>query len=73
MKKILTGLAIISSFGMGYAFCKITAVPRPQPIGRVTGLGGIFFKSKDPKKLREWYAKNLGMNTNQYGTIFEWR
>ena len=41
--------------------------------GRVTGLGGVFFKCKDPKKMREWYAKNLGLNTDQYGTSFEWR
>ncbi|HEX6170846.1 MAG TPA: VOC family protein, partial [Chitinophagaceae bacterium] len=39
---------------------------------RVTGIGGIFFKCKDPKKLREWYQSHLGLNTNQYGTVFEW-
>ncbi len=58
---------------MGYAFCKITTLERPQQHRKVTGIGGIFFKSRDPKKLKEWYAKNLGLNTNQYGTIFEWR
>jgi predicted enzyme related to lactoylglutathione lyase len=40
---------------------------------RVTGLGGIFFKCNDPEKLREWYAEHLGLNTDQYGTSFEWR
>ena len=39
---------------------------------KVTGIGGIFFKCKDPKKVREWYQKNLGLNTNQYGSVFEW-
>ncbi|MCZ2248997.1 MAG: VOC family protein [Bacteroidia bacterium] len=39
---------------------------------RVTGIGGIFFKCKDPKKVREWYSKHLGLNTNDYGTVFEW-
>jgi predicted enzyme related to lactoylglutathione lyase len=39
---------------------------------RVTGIGGIFFKCKDPKKLREWYQTHLGLNTNQYGTVFQW-
>jgi len=28
---------------------------------RVTGIGGIFFKAKEPKKLYEWYEKHLGM------------
>jgi len=39
---------------------------------RVTGIGGIFFKCKDPKKMREWYQTHLGLNTNQYGAVFEW-
>jgi predicted enzyme related to lactoylglutathione lyase len=40
---------------------------------KVTGIGGIFFKSKDPKKLKEWYSRHLGLNTNAYGSVFEWR
>ena len=73
MKKILLVLALLVSFGIGYAFSRITSGNHvPQP-GRVTGLGGVFFKCKDPKKLREWYQKNLGLNTDQYGTSFEWR
>jgi predicted enzyme related to lactoylglutathione lyase len=40
---------------------------------RVTGIGGIFFKTKDPAKTKEWYAKHLGLNTDGYGTSFEWR
>lgn len=44
----------------------------PAKMKRVTGIGGIFFKCKDPKKIREWYQTHLGLNTNQYGTVFEW-
>lgn len=40
---------------------------------KVTGIGGIFFKCKDPDKLKEWYKQNLGLNTDNYGTSFEWR
>ena len=40
---------------------------------KVTGIGGIFFKCKDPNSLKEWYNKNLGLNTDKYGTTFEWR
>jgi predicted enzyme related to lactoylglutathione lyase len=40
---------------------------------RVVGIGGIFFKSKAPKETREWYHKQLGMATSQYGTTFESR
>ncbi len=40
---------------------------------KVTGIGGIFFKSEDPKKMRDWYSKNLGLVTNEYGSLFEFR
>ncbi|CAN5243880.1 VOC family protein [soil metagenome] len=40
---------------------------------RVTGIGGIFFKSQDPEKTNEWYRQHLGLDTNQWGTTFEWR
>ncbi|MBS1902795.1 MAG: VOC family protein [Bacteroidetes bacterium] len=39
---------------------------------RVTGIGGIFFKCKNPKAVREWYRLHLGLNTNAYGAVFEW-
>jgi len=40
---------------------------------RVTGIGGIFFKCKNPKEVKAWYEKHLGLNTDDYGTSFEWR
>ncbi|MEO8769886.1 MAG: VOC family protein [Ferruginibacter sp.] len=40
---------------------------------KVTGIGGIFFKSKDPKKMNEWYKTHLGFDTTDYGTTFEWK
>ena len=39
---------------------------------RVTGIGGVFFKAKDPKTLRAWYEKHLGINSDQYGAVFKW-
>jgi predicted enzyme related to lactoylglutathione lyase len=40
---------------------------------RVTGIGGIFFKCKDPEAVNDWYKTHLGFDTNQYGASFEWR
>jgi len=40
---------------------------------KVTGVGGIFFKCDDPEKMKEWYKKHLGLDTDTYGTNFEWR
>jgi predicted enzyme related to lactoylglutathione lyase len=75
MKKTsLLILAIATSFSFGFAFKTIiTKQSNGQAkMKKVTGIGGIFFKCKDPKKVREWYEVHLGLNTNQYGTVFEW-
>jgi catechol 2,3-dioxygenase-like lactoylglutathione lyase family enzyme len=32
-----------------------------ESMKRVIGLGGVFFKAKDPKALYEWYRKHLGI------------
>jgi predicted enzyme related to lactoylglutathione lyase len=39
---------------------------------RVIGIGGIFFKAKDPEKLRTWYQQHLGVEFDAYGgLVFE--
>ena len=40
---------------------------------RVTGIGGVFFKAKDPEKLREWYRTHLGIEAESWGAVFHWR
>ncbi|PJZ65807.1 glyoxalase [Leptospira wolffii] len=40
---------------------------------KVTGIGGIFFFSDTPQETREWYAKNLGLEINSWGSSFEFR
>ena len=35
---------------------------------KVTGIGGIFFYSDNPKETQEWYAKNLGIESNEWGS-----
>jgi predicted enzyme related to lactoylglutathione lyase len=40
---------------------------------RVKALGGIFFKSQDPSKLKKWYADHLGIDAGDWGAKFEWR
>ena len=72
-KAALLTLIIAVSFFSGFAFKAIlaqNATAKSQK--RATGIGGIFFKCKDPKKMRAWYQTHLGLNTNQYGAVFEW-
>lgn len=37
---------------------------------RVTGIGGVFFKTKNPDSTKEWYRKHLGFDTDQWGCTF---
>ncbi len=56
---------------------KVMETPKKEEAGtrevhdttpKVTGIGGIFFMSDDPQKTRDWYAKNLGMEINDWGS-----
>ncbi|MFN8179603.1 MAG: VOC family protein [bacterium] len=40
---------------------------------RVTGIGGIFFKARDPDALRAWYRRHLGLDIQEWGGVtFVW-
>ncbi len=42
-------------------------------MSRVTGIGGVFFKSANPKALTAWYSENLGIELNEWGgAAFHW-
>ena len=62
------------TFLLGFAFNSfISKITNDQSsTKKVTGIGGVFFKCKDPKKITEWYQKHLGLDTNPYGASFEW-
>ncbi len=55
-----------------------TPPAEPQPAAsavarRVTGIGGIFFKARNPKALSQWYRDHLGMNVEKWGGVaFRW-
>jgi len=38
---------------------------------RVTGIGGVFFYSEKPDSTQKWYAENLGLVMDPYGSVFE--
>lgn len=44
-----------------------------KAMSRVTGIGGIFIKAKDPAKLQAWYKRHLGIDVQAWGgTAFRW-
>jgi predicted enzyme related to lactoylglutathione lyase len=52
---------------------KENATAKPDTTPRVTGIGGIFFFSDNPTEAKQWYAKNLGLEVNDWGSSFEFR
>src|SRR5436305_13721359 len=57
------GLAWLAlALGLGVS----TAV-HAEPAGRITGVGGIFIRSKDPKALARWYRDVLGIPLERWG------
>jgi predicted enzyme related to lactoylglutathione lyase len=75
--KYLTLLLItaIVSFVLGFSVRQnnLQQQEKVETMKRVTSIGGIFFKCKDPEKIKEWYSRYLGLNTDKYGAVFEWR
>ena len=42
-------------------------------MSRVTGIGGIFFKAKDPERMQAWYRRHLGIDVQDWGgAAFRW-
>jgi predicted enzyme related to lactoylglutathione lyase len=74
-KRIFIIAAFVITFLLGFGFNRIITnnVNQSKKMKKVTGIGGVFFKCKDPAKMKEWYAKHLGMVSDQYGLNFEWR
>jgi len=61
------------TFALWHKAMTTTHITKQQKMKKVTGIGGIFFKCKDPNKMREWYKTHLGLDAGQYGASFEWR
>lgn len=63
------------AFGLGFALRSSlnNQTTNTTSMKRVTGIGGIFFKCKDPDQMKEWYKTHLGFKADPYGVQFEWR
>ncbi len=74
-KTLLITIGFVASFLFGFGIKTILSEKpnKPTMMKKVTGIGGVFFKCNEPAKMKEWYKKHLGLDTDQYGTSFEWR
>jgi predicted enzyme related to lactoylglutathione lyase len=79
-KHLLKAALIVAVFAAGIFTGGVlmqaqSAAPAAGPAERVTGIGGIFFKAKDPKTLAAWYRDALGVALQDGAplSIFAWR
>ena len=43
-------------------------------MGKIVGIGGVFFRASDPERLFDWYATHLGIERSAHGSVeFPWR
>ena len=47
--------------------CITAQVSQAEPAGHITGVGGVFVRSKDPKALAAWYRDVLGLAVEAWG------
>ena len=69
MKNLFIILFILPMF----LFSNEKGVDMDKEEPKVVGIGGIFFKSDNPEETKKWYKKNLGIITDQYGSMFKSR
>ncbi len=84
MKRIIASICLISVLSGCHTISKVSdnsadlnqsgkSIVVNDTTPGVTGIGGIFFYSENPQKTKEWYGQNLGIVTDQYGSVFESR
>jgi len=69
---------VLAIFAVGFAAGLFAAAQKPDPglpAERVTCIGGVFFKARDPKALGAWYREKLGVALREGSgfSVFEWR
>src|ERR1017187_2877126 len=70
MRKVF---ALSLAFCLGFWTRSTVSAARAENPKRVTGIGGIFFKSPNPGVLKDWYSRHLGLKMNENGHLFEWK
>ena len=71
--RVMKNLFIILFILPIFLFSNEKGVDMDKEEPKVLGIGGIFFKSDNPEETKKWYKENLGIITDQYGSMFKSR
>src|SRR5690242_7025698 len=61
-RTVIIGAALAAAGATKHAMADTAEVQMTKPTERVLGFGGLFFRSRDPKKLAQWYQLHLGID-----------
>lgn len=70
---VLSGCETKDNSNIGSNALKQIEISTNDTTPKVTGIGGIFFLSDNPEETKKWYGKNLGLEIDDYGSVFEFR
>src|SRR5215813_11776352 len=80
IKSMILGSALTAAVLLSFAAATTTreadrSIPTTgtNQLERVTGIGGVFFKARDPKKMAAWYREHLGIQSKGGYADFAWR
>ncbi len=75
MRASIIATVFLAGFAGGLLAAAHTQAPAGLPAERVTGIGGVFFKARDPKALGAWYKEKLGVPLRDDGgwALLQWR
>jgi len=73
-------VSLVLSLALGMMIERARAESQQNDEARVTGIGGVFFKARDPRALAAWYKQHLGIALDPAGSganapafaMFEW-
>ena len=66
-RSLILGVSTLATLGAGVVAGSETAEPGKLPKERVLGIGGFFFRSRDPIALAAWYQQHLGVDLTPSG------
>lgn len=70
---VLSGCETKDNSNIGSNALKQIEISTNDTTPKVTGIGGIFFLSDNSEETKKWYGKNLGLEIDDYGSVFEFR
>src|SRR5262245_26902063 len=80
IKSLILGAALAAAVLLSVAAATANREPdrsrattETNQMERVNGIGGVFFKARDPKNMSAWYRDHLGIQSKGGFAMFNWR